>query len=302
MKKIKPPLLKPGAKVGIVSPARYIEASEIEGAYEWIKRQGYEPILGKHVFDKYNQFAGRDIDRASDISTFLEDPEISCIWSTRGGYGSIRLIPYLSELSDEIKPKWFVGYSDVTVFHSWFHEKFNLQSIHGPMMFSWGESSETKESFDKLAVLLSTGSIDYEYSSHALCRGEEMKGVLVGGNLSLLLSLRGTSLDLDVRDKILFIEDIDEYLYHIDRMMQNLNQAGWLNTIKGLLIGGMTDMNDNNIPFGQSAEEIISELVAETKIPVFFGHPAGHQKRNMPLVFGEEIQISRKGSKLFCHQ
>ena len=302
MKKIKPALLKPGDKIGIVSPARFVVPSEIAGAKEWIKRQGYIPILGKHVFDQQNQFAGSDIDRASDIKNFLEDPEISCIWSTRGGYGSARLIPYLADISLSVRPKWFVGYSDVTVFHSWLHTRFNLQSIHGPMLFSWGESPETQESFKALAGLLATGNIDYEFSSNTLNRGEDLRGVLIGGNLSMLISLRGTPLDLDVKNKILFLEDVDEYLYNIDRMMQNLKLGGWLDKISGLLVGGMTDMNDNSIPFGQSPEEIITSLSVAAKVPVFFAYPSGHQERNMPLIFGEEIQIKKQGSKIYCHQ
>ncbi len=302
MRKNKPATLKPGDKIGIVSPARFVIPSEIDGALKWIRSKGFEPVLGKHVFDRMDQFAGEDKDRASDIKAFMEDPEISCIWSTRGGYGSVRLIPFLSEISLETPPKWFVGFSDLTVFHSWFHVRFNLQSIHGPMLYSWNESPESLESFSALNRVLSTGRIDYEYNRHPLNRGDEMQGVLVGGNLSMLYSLRGTDLDLVVNHKILFLEDVDEYLYHLDRMMQNLKHAGWLSGISGLVIGGMNKMNDNNIPFGHTPEEIITSLTADSQIPVFFGHPAGHQDRNMPLVFGEEIRLQCMGDIVHSRQ
>ena len=302
MKKVKPALLKQGDKIGIVSPARFINPSEIEGALEWLKQRGFIPILGKHVFDSLNQFAGKDEDRASDIMDFITDPEISCIWSTRGGYGSIRLLPYLSGEKLTKSPKWFVGFSDVTVFHSWLHQKLNLQSIHGPMLFSWNDTPESAESFSALEQLLVTGKIEYQYEAHPASNTEEMSGILVGGNLSMLYSLRGTNLDLTVRNKILFLEDVDEYLYHLDRMMQNFRLAGWLNEISGLLIGGMNEMNDNAVPFGQSPEEIISRLAGEYGLPVIFGHPAGHLDRNLPLVFGEEISLRQTGDKVNCTQ
>lgn len=302
MRKIKPALLKPGGKVGIVSPARFVIPAEIESALKWISSLGFEPVLGEHVYDRCNQFAGKDKDRASDIINFIEDPEISCIWSTRGGYGSVRMIPYLSELKINESPKWFVGFSDVTVLHTWLHEKLNVQSIHGPMLFSWNESPESKESFSALHRVLTSGSINYEYPGHILNRGVEMSGILVGGNLSMLYSQRGTELDLSVKGKILFLEDLDEYLYHIDRMMQNLYHSGWLNSLSGLLIGGMNKMNDNMIPFGSTPEEIISTLMVNNDIPVFFGHPAGHQNRNLPLIFGEEIQVQQKDGSIYCSQ
>jgi len=259
-------------------------------------------VLGKHVFDRLDQFAGKDKDRAADISAFMNDPEIACIWATRGGYGSIRLLPYLSGISFTQSPKWFVGFSDATVFHSWLHQKYNIQSIHGPMLFSWNESSDSSESFSKLEEVLLTGRVDYQYNTHPLNRMDKLQGILTGGNLSMLYSLRGTNLDLDTRNKILFLEDVDEYLYHLDRMMQNFRQSGWLSQISGLIIGGMSKMNDNIIPFGHTPEEIISTLAADFNLPVVFGHPAGHQDRNMPLVFGEEINISTIGEKVFCSQ
>jgi muramoyltetrapeptide carboxypeptidase len=302
MRKDKPALLKSGDKIGIVSPARFVIPSEIEGALSWMRQRGFIPVLGKHVFDRLDQFAGSDRDRAEDIRAFIDDPEIACIWATRGGYGSIRLIPYLSGLSATQSRKWFIGYSDVTVFHSWLHQKFNLQSIHGPMLFSWNESPGAKESFSKLEEVLLSGNIEYQYNTHPLNRIGKMQGVLTGGNLSMLYSMRGTDLDLDPRYKILFLEDVDEYLYHLDRMMQNFKQAGWLSGISGLLVGGMNKMNDNSIPFGQSPEEIISNLANDHNLPVVFGHPAGHQDRNLPLVFGEEIKINLTGDTVFCRQ
>lgn len=302
MNTIKPPALKAGDKIGIVSPARYVAPSEIEGALKWITDQGYEPVLGKHVFDRHNQFAGSDADRASDLISFINNPDITCIWATRGGYGGIRLLPFLDEIKNLEKPMWFVGYSDFTVFHSWLMKKFNMQSIHGPMLFSWDGSDVCRESFSALDKLLRGNSLEYEYPVHRLNRGNSIKGVVQGGNLSVLYSMRAGSIDLDVDQKVLFVEDLDEYLYHIDRMMQNLKNSGWFSRISGLLVGGMTEMNDNKVPYGRDAEEIIAEITSGYNIPVIFGHPAGHLKRNMPIIFGEEINIRIEGRKVIYKQ
>lgn len=302
MEKIRPPLLKPGDRIGIVSPARFVSPDEIEGAIDWIREMGFVPVPGRHVYDRHRQFAGSDKDRAADIRDFFEDPEISCIWATRGGYGCIRLLPFLEGVDPAASPKWLIGYSDLTVLHAWLNEKFKIQTIHGPMLFSWDNSEETRESFNALGRVLTEGAIEYEYDIHPLNTAMGMEGALAGGNLSMILSMRGTSMDLDVKDKILLIEDVDEYLYHIDRIMQNFRNSGWMDQLSGFLVGGMTGMNDNNVPFGQKAEEIISEISINTNIPVVFGHPAGHIKRNMPLILGENIKISQVNGKMKSNQ
>ena len=302
MKNVRPPLLKKGDKIGIISPARFVEPSEIEGGVKWLSTMGFKPVLGKHVYDRQDQFAGKDKDRASDLVEFLQDPDIKCIWATRGGYGCIRIIPFLKDINPAMDPKWFVGYSDLSVIHSWLNENFNIQSIHGPMMFSWNVLPETREAFDALYKVLTTGALEYSYNRHPLNKGSDIKGVLTGGNMSMLYSMRGTALDINPDGKILFIEDIDEYLYHIDRMMQNFIRTGWLDRTSGLLVGGMSGMNDNAVPFGKNAEEIIHSLSSEYSLPVFFEHPSGHIKRNMPLVLGSEVHIYQDGDRMICKQ
>jgi len=296
------PLLKPGDRIGIVSPARFVEPAEIEAAIRWLRIKGFIPLTGKHVFDRSGQFAGDDSSRAADLQQFIDDPAISCIWCTRGGYGSIRLLPFLRDERMKSHPKWFVGFSDVTVFHSLFNEKLKLQTIHGPMLFSFKDSPESADSFGAMEKLISTGSIEFEFSANPLNRGREMSGILTGGNLSMLYSLRGTDLDLIVEGKILFIEDVDEYLYHIDRMVQNLKRGGWFSKLSGLLVGSMSKMNDNEVPFGRTAEEIIAETTAGCDFPVFFNFPAGHRERNMPVILGKEINATQEGDKVHFRQ
>jgi len=302
MKKIRPPLLEKGDKIGVFSPARYVEAAEIQGALGWIGQMGYEALPGKHVFDRQNQFAGDDRKRASDLISLLEEPEVKCIWATRGGYGCIRLMPLLEKVNPAANPKWLVGYSDLTVLHSWLNGKHEIQSIHGPMLFSWDEDDESKESFKALGRLLAEGRLEYFFDTHPLNTSDYMKGEVCGGNLSLILSMRGTPVDIDVDGKILLIEDIDEYLYHIDRIMQNLKYSGWLKRVSGLLVGGMNGMNDNQVPFGRSAEQIISDTALECDLPVIFGHPSGHMKRNMPVIMGGEITLKASEGKMMARQ
>jgi muramoyltetrapeptide carboxypeptidase len=302
MEKISPPVINKGDKIGIISPARFVNMSEVEGALQWLRGLGLIPVIGKHAFDRDNQFAGNDRDRASDLASFLQDPEIRGIWATRGGYGCIRLMPYLSGIDPSKNPKWLIGFSDLSVLHSWLNNQYNIQSIHGPMLFSWSDSEETRESFDCLVRMMRGEEVEYRFEVNPLNTTSEMEGELTGGNLSMILSLRGTSLDLEVSDKILFIEDIDEYLYHIDRIMQNLRQSGWLGKIRGLLVGGMTGMNDNNIPFGRTAEQIISDIAGDCGVPVIFSHPAGHIMRNIPLILGRKIKIEKENGRLRARQ
>ena len=177
-----------------------------------------------------------------------------------------------------------------------------MQSIHGPMLFSWNDSEASRQSFSALEKLLIGDGLEFEYPGHHLNRGGGLKGIITGGNLSVLYGMRATCIDLNVNGKILFIEDLDEYLYHIDRMMQNLKNSDWFSSVSGLLVGGMTEMNDNKVPYGLDAEGIIAEITSGYNIPVIFGHPAGHTKRNMPIILGEEINIRIEGSKVIYKQ
>ncbi|MCX7986542.1 MAG: LD-carboxypeptidase [Bacteroidales bacterium] len=287
---ITPEFLKPGDRVGIVSPARYVTEADIEDAISLIRSHGYDVVLGTYLFERHNQFGGTDEQRIQEFQNFLDDPSIKAIFCARGGYGSVRVINRLNWKKFLQRPKWIVGFSDITVFHAALHNK-GIESLHAPMLFNLKEQNQLSESWEKTFEILRGEKPVYSCNSHPLNKEGRARGTLVGGNLSVWYSLRGTDFDFFTGGKILFIEDIDEYLYHIDRMMMNLKLGGKLDNIRGLIIGQMTDMKDNKVPFGKSAYEIISEYAADLNIPIAFGFPAGHENINLPLILGREILL-----------
>ena len=290
-----PPFLQPGDTIGICAPARKVTMDEISEGIRILESWGYNVKASKNLFGEYHQFSGTDEQRASDMQELLDDPTVKAIMSVRGGYGCMRIIDRLDFTKFIKNPKWIIGFSDLTVFQNHLHTNFNIASIHGPMLFNFCGSRYNEASIMHLKELL-TGtpirySINQENNFKSLTRTGNAQGVLVGGNLSLLYALSNSKSDLDTNDKILFIEDLDEYLYHIDRMMLQLKRSGKLKGLKGLIVGGMNDMRDNTIPFGSTAEEIISSAIAEHSFPVCFGFPAGHIPTNYALIMGAEVKL-----------
>jgi muramoyltetrapeptide carboxypeptidase len=280
------PSLKPNDKIAIIATARKISAEELSFAVETIKAWGLRPVLGKNIYAIENQFAGSDEQRAKDFQWAINDESIKAIIIARGGYGTIRIIDEIDFNKLKTNPKWITGYSDVTVLHSHIHQHIGIPTIHATMPINF---SKNKEAVETLRKCLFGENVSYSFETHPLNRIDEVKGVLVGGNLSLLYALSGTESDIDTKDKILFLEDLDEYLYHIDRMMLNLKRSGKLANLKALIVGGLTDMKDNAIPFGKTAEEIILDAVKDYDFPVCFNFPAGHVDRNLALYFGKEV-------------
>jgi len=297
---ITPPYLKPGDKIGIVAPARKIELSEISFAIEVFESWGLQVELGKNIFKTDRQFAGTEKERADDFQYMIDNPEIKAILCARGGYGSIKMVKHIHFENLLKNPKWIVGYSDITVLHAIVNEKLKMKTIHGIMPFNINPENKDDDSVMSLKNALFGKNIRYNINGDILNNPGTTSGILIGGNLSVLYSLAGTKYEYDYSDKILLIEDLDEYLYHIDRMMMNLKYSGKLQTLKGLIVGGMTDMHDNQIPFGRSAYEIINESVREYNFPVCFNFPVGHQKENRALTFGSKINltISLKGAEV----
>lgn len=287
---ITPSPLKSGDILGIVAPARRVEPSELEVFTRLVESWGYRVMKGDHLFDRQNQFAGGDEERASDIQKMLEDPGVRAIVCARGGYGSVRTLQHIDFSPLEKDPKWFAGFSDITVFHSYLNKFTGLESLHSPMPLTMGMDSDpvNAEYFRKA---LEGEKLKYQWQSHPLCVEGEVEGELVGGNLSVLYSLNGTVLFPDLRNKILFIEEVDEYLYHIDRMIMNLSLSGVFNRIKALVVGGFTKINDNEQPYGKDHYEIIHEITDHYNIPVCFDFPAGHQKENRTLIFGRKMRL-----------
>lgn len=287
MSLIQPSYLKKGDKIGIVACARKISREEMAPAIEILKSWGLEVVFGKNVFNAYNQFSGTDGERAEDLQTMLDDASVKAIISARGGYGTMRIIDKIDFEKFKRSPKWLVGYSDITVLHSHIHT-LGIETVHATMPINFHKDAEALETLRKA---LFGEKIDYEITAHSLNRKGIAEGEFIGGNLSLLYALTGSVSDIDTTGKILFIEDLDEYLYHIDRMMLNLKRAGKLSGLVGLVVGGMTDMKDNAIPFGKTAEEIILDAVKEYNYPVCFNFPAGHVDKNLALYLGKKAKL-----------
>ena len=285
---IRPDYLKKGDKIAIVSPARSITFDEVHPAIRFFQHHGLEVVLGTHVFSKYNQFAGTDLQRCRDFQQMLDDDSIRAIVCSRGGYGTVRIIDQLDFTRFRMSPKWIVGYSDITVLHAHVHRQLGIETLHAtmPVNIKTGKSDETLQT---LVNALFGNPIAYSYPRPLLSRDGSSRGMLAGGNLSILHNLAGSLSELDTAEKILFLEDVDEYLYHIDRMMTAMKRAGKLARLKGLIVGGMNRMNDNVIPFGKTANEIIADVVKEYKYPVCFDFPAGHLEVNLALILGREI-------------
>lgn len=286
---ISPPFLKNGDKVGIVAPARKIGKEELAASLEIIRSNGLDVVYSDNIFAQENQFAGSDQMRASELQQMIDDKSIKAIMFARGGYGSVRIIDRIDFSNFISNPCWLVGYSDATVFHSRVIQNFNIQTLHASMPINFLEN--TIFSLESLFNVLRGKLPQYEFKQHHLNRNGNIEGILTGGNLSVLYSLLGSSSFPKTEGRILFLEDVDEYLYHIDRMMMGLKRAGVLSKLSGLLIGGMTDMNDNTILFGKTAEEIIRETVDEYDYPVYFGFPAGHIADNRAIVMGGKVSI-----------
>ena len=253
-------------------------------AFDYIRSRGHNPVYDERLFDSCHQFAGDDDARAALMQEYLDRDDIDVILCARGGYGTVRIIDKLNFDKFLQKPKWIAGYSDVTVLHAKL-QSLGCESLHSTMPINFADN--TAASLDSLFDAIEGKPITYQIPSSEINITGRAEAKLVGGNISVLYSLLGSDIFPDTEGKILFLEDLDEYLYHIDRMMTALQRAGKLDNIKGLIVGGLTKMHDNNIPFGMSAEEIILEKVKTKNIPVCFGFPAGHIDDNRTLILGK---------------
>lgn len=284
-----PQNLNKGDKIGIAAPARKISLEELKSAIELLKNWGLEPIFASNLFLSDNQYAGTDEERLNGFQELLDDPEIKAIICARGGYGTMRIIDKLDFSQFLLHPKWIAGYSDVTVLHSHINKNFGIETLHGSMPINF--STNTFEALDSLRKALFGEELSYISGGHNHNMTGKTEGVLTGGNLSILYALSGSDSDIETNGKILFIEDLEEYLYHIDRMMVQLKRSGKLQNLAGLIVGGMNNMNDNTVPFGKTAYEIISEHIAGYDYPVCFGFPAGHIDDNRALIMGRKVDL-----------
>lgn len=286
-----PPYLKPGDKVGIISTAKQAEPEEIEHGIATLKNWGLVPVIGANAFKKDGFLAGTDAERAHDLQQMLDDDSIKAVFFTKGGYGTLRIIDSIDFTKFKQNPKWIVGYSDITLLHCHIHN-FGIQTVHAVML--QGMAKSTRESSETICNAVFGESLTYEIPAEAENRVTEeiIEGTLIGGNLSMLYAITGSESDIDTTGKILFIEDIDEYLYHFDRIMISLKRAGKLSGLKAILVGGMVDIKESTIPFGRNERQMILEHTAEYGYPVYFGFPAGHIEDNRALILGRQICIT----------
>jgi muramoyltetrapeptide carboxypeptidase len=283
-----PSYLRKGDLILLIATARKTNPELIQPAIDTLKGWGLKVELSPYLFREQNQFAGSDEERAAGLQWALDHPEAKAILVTGGGYGTVRIIDKVNFKAFKKNPKWIAGYSDVTVLHSRLNE-LKIQSIHSTMAFQFAKNEEATLSLKKA---LFGEKIKYPVQPHSLNRIGKAEAEVVGGNLSLLYALAGSVDDISTKNKILFIEDLDEYLYHIDRMMMQLKRSGKLKHLRGLIAGGMNDMKDNAVPFGKNAEEIIFDAVKEYDYPVCFGFPAGHIADNFALYLGRKTTLS----------
>ncbi len=283
-----PAFLQKGDVVAIVASARKISIEELNPAIAFLESYGLVVFKGKNIYQADHQFAGNDAERAEDLQWALNHKEVKCIFFARGGYGTVRLIDQLDFSEFLNHPKWLAGYSDITVLHNALN-RFNVASLHSTMPINFHKNILATQT---MMNALFGEALRIDVSINTLNRIGMANGVVVGGNLSLIYSLSGTAYDLNTDGKILFIEDLDEYIYHIDRMMLQLKLSGKLRNLAGLIVGSMTEMKDNTVPFGKTAEEVIFDAVKEYNYPVCFNFPAGHIDNNMALVFGSPATLN----------
>lgn len=296
---LRPPSLKKGDSVYFLSTAKKISRQEVDLAVKTYESWGLNVVIGDTIGKEHNQFAGTDEERLKDFQKALDDPNIKAIICARGGYGTVRIMDEI--IFDEMMkhPKWIVGFSDITFLQTHISNSIGIQLLHAHMPIQFERAAP--ESIETLRKELFGEKNEYIIPPHELNREGEAEGILIGGNLSILYSITGTKSGMNTDRKILFLEDLDEYLYHVDRMMINLKRSGKLSGLAGMIVGGFTDMHDNAIPFGKTAYEIIAEHISGFNFPVCFDFPAGHIEDNRALVIGRtyKLQVHKDSVKVF---
>ncbi len=296
---LKPEFLKPNDKIAIVAPSGRVFPEEIEDGLKLIKTWGLIPVLGENLFEDYYNgyhYAGTDKQRASDFQKALDNDEIKAIWCARGGYGAVKIIENLNWNKFLQNPKWIIGYSDITAIHNHINN-FDVESIHG-ITAKRLNTAYKDETFFTFKKILFGEKLNYEIPSHSFNKKGKAKGKLVGGNLSLICSLAGSSSFIKGNDLILFIEDWNENWYHIDRMMTNLKRNGLLDRIRGLIAGSFTRMDveaenpDFNSFYDENTYQVIQKIMTEFEIPIAYEFPAGHTGDNRALIFGMEVLLN----------
>lgn len=290
-----PPSLKKNDTVGIVCPSGFMEKSKADKCIETLMQWGFQVKTGKTLGNQYHYFSGTDKARIADFQSMLNDGEVRAILCGRGGYGLSRMMDKIDFRPLKKNPKWIIGYSDITLLHCHLNKKVGVASLHAPMAGAFNDGENIY--IQSLKDSLSGKKCHYKIESHPFNRFGKAEGELLGGNLTLLANAVGTPSEPNMKNKILFIEEVGEYIYSADRMLQQLKRAGWFKHLKGLLIGSFSEMKDTTVPFGQTIYEAINDLVAEYHFPLGFGFPVGHTSKNFALKCGapHHLNIDEQG-------
>nr|WP_294997188.1 LD-carboxypeptidase [uncultured Sediminibacterium sp.] len=286
-----PDYLSKGDTIGIVCPSGFMQADKATTCIRVLKEWGYKVKVGKTLGNQFHYFAGTDEERRQDLQEMLDNPEIKAILCGRGGYGMSRIIDSLNFTKFRKSPKWIIGYSDITLLHAHLYTKFNIASFHSPMAAAFNDGEYANEYIQTLRKGLKGNRFSYKSSGHSFNRPGKASGELIGGNLSLVAHMIGSASAYQTKGKILFLEDVGEYIYNIDRMLIQLERSGMFNQLAGLIIGGFTEMKDTLVPFGATVEEIIQERIAKYSFPVCFGFPVSHATENYPLKVGVKHEL-----------
>lgn len=293
---IQPPYLKIGDTVAIVAPSGILKNrnDEVEQAVALLESWGLHAIVGKHVFSKADHFAGTDDERCEDFQKALDDPKVSAIWCARGGYGTVRILDKLDYTAFKKHPKWIIGYSDITALHNQIHNE-GYQSIHALMCVSLTKDlNDIKATLETFKSTIFGNPVNYTLEGSNYNRVGVASGQLVGGNLTMLHTMLGSKTSLDMSGKILFIEEIGEYKYHIDRMLQSLKRAGYFDNCKGVIVGDMSKLRKNTTLWGTSVEQLVLDALADYNFPIAFNMPAGHEQDNRAMVLGKVVELNVK--------
>lgn len=298
-----PPYLKNGDTIGIVCPAGYMSQDRVKVCVDTLQQWGFNVKVGKTVGNQFHYFSGTDAERLDDLQQMIDDSSVHAILCGRGGYGVGRIIDDIDFSTFIAKPKWIIGFSDITVLLSHLYTKYNTASLHSPMAGAFNDGGASNEYVQSLRKAITGELTSYTCKANALNRKGKAKGDLIGGNLSLIAHLVGTESDIDTDGEILFLEDVGEYVYNVDRMMLQLKRSGKLARLAGLVVGGFSEMKDTTTPFGQNVYDLIWDKVKEYNYPVCFGFPVSHDTENYALKVGvgyelevgEEVRLSELG-------
>lgn len=288
------PFLTKGDLIYITAPAKAVEQNYIDYAVQFLEKEGYKVMVSKYCANRYHYFSGTDIERAEDFQVGIDHPKVKAILCARGGYGSVRILDRIQWASQIQHPKWIIGFSDITYFHQKM-QKFGLPSLHATMPLNF--ETNTEEALQTLLTALEKPKYEIVSQFHHSNKKGQAQGELIGGNLSILYGLLGTDDHIDFKNKILFIEDLGEHLYQIDRMLYAFRKAGAFEKINGLIVGGMTQLEDTDIPFGMNIQEIILDHFQFRNIPIAFDFPAGHINDNRALRLGVPINLEVNDSQ-----